>query len=287
MSKVKKSAKSAKLARPLSTKISEPIIWAGQKLLNGGVLMNRHKRAVGVLAVVVSLGAGVASVGSNFEKVSASMVALGFGVADVTLDGRYRSQKNDILEALNVDVGTPILSIDLPQKQADIEALPWVKSARVARRLPNLLHIELEEYEPFARLARDRVVTLVDRNGAKITDSYLDKFDHLPIISGNGVELRAAHLIDTLDEYPVIRNRLVSAVWVKGRRWTLNLDHGGSVLLPEEGFEQALRRLMTFEETQRILAVANQTIDLRIDERVLLRPNRSTQNKIISSEARS
>lgn len=281
MSKVKKSTPS--IVRRLINPITQTFLF----FKSGALFISHYRKHFAVFSLAVALVGGIIGVRANFDDLSAAMVGFGFGVKDVTLIGRHRSQKDEILAVLDVEVGTPILSINLAQKQAEIEVLPWVKSARIVRRLPNLLHIELEEYEPFARLERDKVLTLVDRTGARITNSYLEGFNYLPIISGDGVEMRAAHLMDTLKGYPVIRNRLVSAVWVKGRRWTLHLDHGGSLLLPEEGFEQALKRLMAFEATQRVLAVGNQTIDLRIDERVLLRPNRSTQNKSASDEARS
>ena len=281
MSKVKKSTPS--IVRRLINPITQTFLF----FKSGALLINHYKKPFAILCLGVALVGSIIGVRTNFDDLSTTMAGFGFGLKDVTLTGRHRSQKEEILAVLDVEVGTPILSINLAQKQADIEALPWVKSARIVRRLPSLLHIELEEYEPFARLQHNKELTLVDRTGAKITNSYLEGFTYLPIISGDGVEMRAAHLMDTLKGFPIIRNRLVSAVWVKGRRWTLHLDHGGSLLLPEEGFEQALKRLMDFEASQRVLAVANQTIDLRIDERVLLRPNRSTQNKLVPDGARS
>lgn len=200
------------------------------------------------------------------------MAKVGFAVDDITLVGRYRTQRQDIIRVLEIAPGTPILAIDLAEKQARLELLPWVKAARIVRRLPNLLHVELIEFEPFARLLRDGETNLIDRRGQKIISDTSDGFRHLPIMRGEGAEYQAAALLDLLDNYPVIRNRLTAAHWVQGRRWTLTLDHGGRVLLPELDITNALDRLMQLEQDRRILAVGDQTIDLRLDDRVLLRP---------------
>ena len=76
-----------------------------------------------------------------------------------------------------------------------------------------------------------------------------------------------------------MQNRLKSAKWEGGRRWTLYLDHGGQVLLPELNARNALDKLMELEREQRILAVENQSIDLRLSDRILLRALQPSQAK--------
>jgi cell division protein FtsQ len=223
-------------------------------------------------ALLVALLGGVIYGNQNRDELLIAMAKVGFAVDDITLVGRYRTQRQDIIRVLEITPGAPILTIDLVEKQARLELLPWVKTARIVRRLPNLLHVELIEFEPFARLLRDGETNLIDRRGQKIISDASDGFRHLPIMRGAGAEYQAASLLDLLDNYPVIRNRLTAAHWVQGRRWTLTLDHGGRVLLPELDIAEALDRLMQLEQDRRILAVGDQTIDLRLDDRVLLRP---------------
>ncbi len=234
------------------------------------ILKIRHIGLSG--ALVLALLGMVIYGNQNRDQLSIAMAKLGFAVDDITLVGRYRTQRQDIIRVLEIAPGAPILAIDLAEKQARLELLPWVKTARIVRRLPNLLHVELIEFEPFARLLRDGETNLIDRRGQKIISDNSDGFRHLPIMRGAGAEYQAAALLDLLDSYPVIRNRLTAAHWVQGRRWTLTLDHGGRVLLPELDIADALNRLMQLEQERRILAVGDQTIDLRLDDRVLLRP---------------
>ena len=50
------------------------------------------------------------------------------------------------------------------------------------------------------------------------------------------------------------------------------MDHGGAMHLPAKNVQSALDRLMDLERERRILAVENQNIDLRLPDRILLRP---------------
>jgi cell division protein FtsQ len=203
----------------------------------------------------------------------------GFKVADITVEGRMRTSRDDLRAAVAVDPHTPIFALDLQALHGRVAGLPWVRQATIIRRLPNIVHIRLDEYEPFALHRDSDGLSLVDRAGAHITRNHLGKFSHLPVFSGTGVLPQAAQLMDMLRGFPVVRNRLVAAHWTGERRWTLRLDHGGEVHLPETETRAALNRLMKLERERRVLAIENQAIDLRLPDRVLLRPY-SRQSKL-------
>ena len=197
---------------------------------------------------------------------------VGLQVTDITVEGRRRTQREDLLAVTQVDAGMPILRVDLDAMQTRIKKLPWIHNVTVVRRLPSIIHLQVSEREPFALYDEGRKTALIDKNGDVITRNYLKTFDHLPILSGSGAPIRAQELMDMLQDYPVVRNRLVAAEWIGGRRWSLTLDHGGAVHLPAKNVQNALNRLMDLERKRRILAVENQSIDLRLPDRILLRP---------------
>lgn len=228
-------------------------------------------KKIGSTAMIGGMAIVIFAAFSMHSQIAHSLSEVGFHVRDVTLVGRYRTQRETILATLDIAAGSPILALDIEDKKYRLETLPWIKEARLVRRLPDLVHVDIVEYEPYAILERADHRYLIDRAGHKIIDQHLEAFNYLPRIRGLGGEFEAAHLLDLLDQYPVVRNRLVAASWVKGRRWTLHLDHGGDVLLPEGDMMAALEKLMALEEKQRVLAVARQTIDLRLADRILLR----------------
>ncbi len=204
----------------------------------------------------------------------------GFRLDDVTIEGRVRTQKADLARAVQLQLKTPIFAIDLDEVHGRVQQLPWVGETVVTRRLPNIVHISIREREPFALYKDKSSLMLIDNSGAKITGNHLRKFSHLPTFSGQGSRVRAADLMRILHGYPVIRNRLVAAEWVGQRRWTLQLDHGGSVHLPDGDIASALDRLMELERDRRILAIENQAIDLRLPDRILLRPEAQRSSRV-------
>jgi cell division protein FtsQ len=58
---------------------------------------------------------------------------------------------------------------------------------------------------------------------------------------------------------------------INGRRWTLKLDNGLDIRLPQEDTEQALARLEALERSSRIIAKDLIAIDLRLPDRVVVR----------------
>ena len=244
------------------------IIWSGRKLRLAAIALT----LIGSTVLIFRVD-GLSAVADMMRQQTHSATAsLGFKVNDITVQGRKRTQRDDLLAAVNIRQNAPIFAVDLPNVHARIEALPWVETATILRRLPNIIHIELVEREPFAFYQSDGDVALIDEKGITITRHHLLPFGHLPVFSGKGAALRASALMEMLQAYPVLRNRMVAARWKGNRRWSVRLDHGGEVHLPAHGVIDALDRLMTLEKERRVLAIENQAIDLRLPDRVLLRP---------------
>ena len=69
----------------------------------------------------------------------------GLTVADITVEGRETTDRETILEALGVGLGTPILAANPTRAKEQLEALPWVRTAVIERRLPDTLYVRLVE----------------------------------------------------------------------------------------------------------------------------------------------
>ena len=268
------------LATPLNLLvIGLRIIWSGRRLRLAALAL------LLALMGVVTFNTQALSPLAAWAKVQTYRLTAqaGFRVNDITVEGRKRTQREDLLSVIGVEQNAPIFALDLDAIHARIEDLPWVEKAVISRRLPNLVHVRLNEREAFAFYRDDNKLTLIDRGGVSITSHHLRQFAHLPVFYGQGATLRAADFMDLLADYPVLRNRMIAAHWTGDRRWTIQLDHGGEVHLPATGISAALDRLMQLESDRRILAEKNQAIDLRLPDRVLLRPReerRSTLHKV-------
>jgi cell division protein FtsQ len=194
----------------------------------------------------------------------------------LTVDGRDHTTPEDVRAALDVTRGTPILSIDVTEARAALEALPWVKAARVERQLPNTVHVVIQEREPYALWQRGSKYYLVDRDGTPIVPVPAAD-PALRMIVGPDAPAHASALFAEIDKVPELGNRVRTAVRVGARRWNLYFDsfaNGIAVRLPENDIGQAWQRLAQLEKDHQILERDLEFIDLRLPDRLIVRLKR-------------
>ncbi len=200
--------------------------------------------------------------------------ALGMRLQNLTVEGRENTDREDLLAALDIERGAPILAIDVAKARDAVEALPWVKTAKIERRLPDAVHVIIEERAAYALWQRGARYSLVDRDGKAIAD-IPEADQSLPLIVGPDAPAHAAELFDILaSNHPELAPRVRAAVRVGNRRWNLYLDayeNGIAVRLPDDDLRGALDRLATLERDHKILERDLDFIDLRLPDRLIVR----------------
>ena len=125
------------------------------------------------IAVLLMVGVGIA-LSYGWQKL---FVENGeFEIADVkilTLEGenaRFLTHQRFVSKT-GIDLEKTIFAIDTDELEASIEALPEIKTARVSRRLPGVLKIEVEERRPVAWVAcRSLKIKEWDRKSGLLVD---------------------------------------------------------------------------------------------------------------------
>lgn len=244
-------------------------------------LRRTARRALLPLLVIVGIGAVVASRlpqgQAIFAPAGAGLLALsarlGLVVTDIEVEGRETTDVATIMAALSAQRGTPILAVSPSRAKAELERLPWVRSAVIERHLPGTLWVRLVERHPLAVWQHGGRQELIDGEGEVIPVTDLGRFARLPTVVGEDAARHAKKLLDMLMHEPELAARVTAAVRVDDRRWNLRLDHAIDVLLPEENPDAAWARLATLERTDSVLKRDIQAVDLRLPDRVVLRVN--------------
>lgn len=206
------------------------------------------------------------------QRTLAASAAIGLGVEDVLVVGRVETPRADVLAAIGAARGMPILAIDPAAAKARLEQLPWIKAASVERRLPGTVFVRLSEREPVALWQREGRLQPVDRDGKVIAAADVERFGHLLIVVGAGAPTHAPDLIAMLATEPEIAERVSAAVRIGNRRWNLQLDNGIELRLPESDQARAWSWLARLEREHRVLARDVTSIDLRLPDRLVVRP---------------
>lgn len=244
--------------------------WLGrvQGMVRGRVV---HAALVGV--AVVGLGGVYVYRGPVFEAVQEFVAkATGAEVARVVVEGATFTGKADLMEALGVSKGEPLVGFNTLAARARLEKLPWVRLAAVEKQLPDGLKVVVYERAPLARvLADDGQIWVVDKNGQQVVVDSLNQFVALPLLEGAGAAEAAAKLFGVLAEWPNLTAQLAKAQYVGARRWDLKFSSGVTVMLPEENPQAALNVLADLERARHVLTLPAGEVDLRLPDRVLLR----------------
>ncbi|HWT98794.1 MAG TPA: cell division protein FtsQ/DivIB [Terriglobales bacterium] len=196
-----------------------------------------------------------------------------FGLAldQVQVTGRSETSQAEILAAIGVQRGTPLLAIDIQAIRQRLIALPWVASATVERRFLNGLAVDISEAQPLALWQRQQQLYLVSRDGKIIETSNLQKYAKLLIIVGDDAPLHADKLIDMLASEPDLQKQVTAAVWVGKRRWNLRFNNNVDVKLPEDDPETALHRFADINRQNQLLDKDITIVDMRLPDAVVVR----------------
>lgn len=244
-------------------------VWAvGPKRLGLGLV------AVTFLAVVGGLwldGWFERQADAAVAAVERGSAAAGFALRDVQVEGRQRSDPTLLLQTLDVEPGSPLLFFDPHDARLALEALPWIRSASVERRLPDVLYLRLEEHEPLALWQNAGKLAVIGRKGDVIAGAVPKQFTSLPLVVGPDAPKHAQDLLLLLAKTPELSGKLAAAVRVGQRRWNLKFENGLEVRLPEQGAAGAWRRFASLNREHGLLERDLTFIDLRQEDRVILR----------------
>lgn len=204
-------------------------------------------------------------------KAIAVSAEIGLSVQDILVLGRRETSRDDLLGAVRLARGAPILAFDPDAARRRVESLPWVRRATVERRLPDTVLLRIEERHPLALWQHKGRFALIDDEGEVIENGGVERFPGLLVVVGAHAPAFASRLRDVLMTQPELMVRVRAAVRVGGRRWNLRLDNGIDVRLPEDDPEQAWARLAEYERRHRILARDVRVLDLRLPDRLIVR----------------
>lgn len=237
--------------------------WAGLPVLLLGSLYGGVELSRSAL--------GQAALRSADDRLLEGTAVLGLTVADIRVEGRETTDRETILEALGAGPGTPILAVSPGQAKGRLEALPWVRSAVIERRLPDTLVVRLVERKPLALWQHGGKLDLIDRGGAVIPVPRLDRFAKLPMVVGEDAAKHAAELLAMLASEPDLASRVTAAIRVGERRWNLRIDNAIDVFLPADETAAAWAELARLERSNAILKRDVQAVDMRLPDRLVLR----------------
>ena len=157
----------------------------------------------------------------------------GFRVRSVAVSGTRRMNPKPIYRIALDERATALPLVDVGAIRERLLDYGWVKDARVSRRYPDTLVVDIVERTPAALWQDGENLSLIDAEGHVLDKVAVTRMPDLPLLVGTGANKHARALDNLLVKVPTIKAQLVSANWIGQRRWDLSVQTGETIALPE------------------------------------------------------
>ena len=203
----------------------------------------------------------------------ATSVRAGFEIADVRVTGTAHVSPEAVKAAALEGGSSAMLALSPEAMRARLLALPWVRDATVARRLPSTLQIAIVERTPAALWQVHGATTLIDATGHPLPTRDLAPWTRLPLIVGEGAEREYSSLVALLSSQPALAPKVDAATWIGARRWDVTLKSHETISLPEgyANAQSALAQFVALNAKQPLTGGTFARFDFRLPGKMVVR----------------
>jgi cell division protein FtsQ len=200
---------------------------------------------------------------------------LGFTLRHVETRGNHRVSTQAIYDIAFDQQSSAMPLVDLDGTRARLLQLPWIREARVSRRLPDTIVVDVIERVPVAVWQQNGRFSLIDADGV-VLEPVGAAMPELVRLIGPDANRRYAALSALLEAAPRLRPMITDATWIGERRWDLHFQGGETLSLPEGEAEArtALARFAQMDQRDSLLGRGFARIDMRDPRRAYVRISR-------------
>ncbi len=228
---------------------------------------------LGLAALVVLVAHATGVTAKIHEEYAQAVGRAGFMVKKVEVVGADRIDRLKVYDIALAQKDRSMAAVDLEDVRHDLMQYGWIKDARVSRRLPDTLVVDIVERSPAAIWQHNNRLSLIDEKGVVLEPVSVATMPDLPLVIGPRANQRAQDLERLLAEASSLKELLAGATWVGNRRWDLRFRSGETLSLPEgEGeAKAALARFAHMDGANRLLGRGILRFDMRDPSRFVLR----------------
>ena len=195
-----------------------------------------------------------------------------FMVKLMAVDGAEGALAAEVRAAVPLEFPLSSFDLDLPAIRKDVAALNGVRRASVRVRPGGVLQIDVVPRVAVAIWRNEDGLALIDEGGALVKHiGRRGERPDLPLIAGEGAARQVPSALALLRSTPALGDRFRGLVWVGNRRWDVVLDRDQRIMLPTEGAQQALERIIALDRAQDVLARDVAVVDMRLARRPTVR----------------
>lgn len=237
----------------------------------------------GLVATVAVAALGIAWIAGvpGYMGTEAAQLAgrAGFQVQRVEVNGVDRMDRLTVYGIALDQHSMAMPLVDLEQVRARLLQYGWVSDARVSRRLPDTLVVDIVERKPAAIWQNNMKLSLIDAEGVVLERVNPKAMPDLPILVGSDAKMAAGEFGRLIGRAPSLKSRIVSASRVGGRRWDVRFDSGETLALPEgeDMAGEAFIRFARIDGVEGLLGRNFARFDMRNPDRMVIRKSKPAE----------
>lgn len=226
---------------------------------------------LGVSAIVAAQWFGLTA--GAYQQYGLLAAKAGFEVKDIEVTGMERVDQLKVYDIVLAEMDRSMPMVDIGKVRADLLQYGWIKDARVSKRFPDRLAVEIVERKPTAIWRRNGKYSLIDAEGNILENVQAAATQGLPMLNGDNANRHSVALGELLDKAAALKAQVAGASWIGNRRWDLRFKTGETLALPE-GEVAAAEALLNFARMDGIHRLLGRDLihfDLRDPDRAYFR----------------
>jgi len=237
-------------------------------------------------AVVLLIATWLGVPGIVGTAVAEGVGRAGFRVEQIEVTGLKRMERMSVYAVALDQQSRAMPLVDLAKVRERLLDYGWISDARVSRRLPDTLVIDIVERTPAAVWQNNGQLMLIDAAGTLLEPVSPDAMPRLPLVIGDGANAQEAAYQRLLEAAPTLKPTVKGAVWVGERRWDLVFESGERLQLPEGELAstKAIAKFAELDRKDRLLGRGYLRFDMRDPAKLVVRTSGQTMNKAITGE---
>ena len=200
----------------------------------------------------------------------------GLSVRQVAIQGNHHLDSFAINSVVFDQKSIAMPLLDIGEIRRKLLTFGWVADARVSRRLPDTLLVDIVERQPAAIWQNNGQLALIDGTGVVLAPVDPKVMPDLPVIVGPGANTRTGDLDTLLAAAPRLKPMVSGATWIGGRRWDMRFASGETLALPEGATQEraAFAKFDRMDQFARLLGRGFVRFDMRIPDKFVVRVSR-------------
>lgn len=225
--------------------------------------------AASVLAAAIYVGIPQA-VGTEIGQMAGRA---GFKVKRVDVKGLNRMDSLTVYAVALDQKSIAMPLVDLEKVRGQLLQYGWIGDARISRRWPDTLVVDILERKPAAVWQNNQRLVLIDGSGVILEMVDPRAIPDLPLVIGPNANQRVEGLFRLLNMSPTLKPNFAGATWVGNRRWDVRFESGEILALPEgdDKAANALKNFARIEGNQKLLGRGFVRFDMRDPTKFVVR----------------